>query len=122
MILADAPIWIDHLRTHDRRLAAWLAEGEVCIHPHVIGELALGSLKDRDVFLNMLSDLPSSVQASHGEVLSLVEQLNLFARGIGYTDAHLVATSLLTPHTKLWTKDRRLGEVASELGIAAEIA
>lgn len=121
MILADSSVWIDHLRKADARLADYLAQGQVYVHPHIVGELALGSIRDRTVFLDMLMKLPSSAQASDGEVLSLVEQFQLYARGIGYTDAHLIASSLLSPGTRLWTKDRRLRDIARELKISAEI-
>ncbi|MFN4184229.1 MAG: type II toxin-antitoxin system VapC family toxin [Hyphomonas sp.] len=120
MILADSSVWIDHLRKADARLVALLTDGLIQVHPHVIGELALGSIKRRTEFLDMLVALPSSFQASHGEVLSLVEQKQLYARGIGYSDAHLLTSSLLTPGTTLWTRDRRLAEAARELGISAE--
>lgn len=120
MILADTSVWIDHLRRTDARLVALLTDGQVQVHPHVIGELALGSIRKRSEFLDMIVRLPAVSAASDGEVLSLVEQKQLYARGIGYTDAHLITSSLLTPGTGLWTKDRRLAEVARELGIAAE--
>lgn len=119
MILADSSVWIDHLRKSNPRLAALLAAGGVQTHSHVIGELALGSIRDRTDFLDALARLPAAVQATEGEVLSLVEQKQLYARGIGYTDAHLIAATLLTPGTSLWTRDRRLSDIAEEFGIAA---
>jgi predicted nucleic acid-binding protein len=122
LILADASIWIDHLHKTDVRLVGLLTHGQIQVHPHVIGELALGSIRKREEFLDMLVRLPMVSRASHGEVLSLVEQKRLYARGIGYSDAHLITSSLLTPGTSLWTRDCRLGEVARELGTLAEIA
>ncbi|MDP3458201.1 MAG: hypothetical protein Q8S09_02905 [Hyphomonas sp.] len=121
MILVDSSVWIDHLRESNVRLASLLAADQVQTHAHVVGELALGSIRNRTEFLDALARLPFTVQASDGEVLSLVEQKKLFARGIGYTDAHLVTSTLLTPGTWLWTLDRRLGDVAGELGIAATL-
>lgn len=119
MILADSSVWIDHLRKSNPRLTALLAAGGVQTHSHVIGELALGSIRGRTDFLDALARLPAAVQATEGEVLSLVEQKQLYARGIGYTDAHLIAATLLTPGTSLWTRDRRLSDIAEEFGIAA---
>ncbi|WP_213271146.1 type II toxin-antitoxin system VapC family toxin [Hyphomonas sp.] len=121
MILADSSIWIDHLHKTDARLVGLLINGQIQVHPHVIGELALGSIRKREEFLDMLVRLPMAFPASHGEVLSLVEQKKLYARGIGYSDAHLITSSLLTPGTSLWTRDRRLADVARELGTLAEI-
>lgn len=121
MILVDSSVWIDHLRKSNVRLAGLLAADQVQTHDHVAGELALGSIRNRTQFLDALARLPFTVQASEGEVLSLVKQKQLFARGIGYTDAHLATSTLLTPGTWLWTLDRRLGDVAGELGIAATL-
>lgn len=118
MILADSSVWIDHLRKSNPRLTGLLSEGSVQTHSHVIGELALGSIRDRTDFLEAIARLPAAAHASEGEVLSLIEHKQLFARGIGYTDAHLIASTLLTPGTSLWTRDRRLGDVAAALGIA----
>ncbi len=88
------------------------------IHPFVIGELACGDLEDRDEILGLLSRLPSAVVADHDEVLGLVERRGLFGRGIGWIDMHLLASALLTG-VVLWTHDRRLSEVAGEVGVAA---
>ena len=122
MILADTSVWIDHLHKTDARLVALLTDGLILVHQHVIGELALGSIKGRAVFLDMLVALPNAFPASHGEVLSVVEQKQLYARGIGYSDAHLLTSCLLTPGATLWTRDRRLARAARELGISAELA
>lgn len=119
MILADSSVWIDHLRKSNVRLGELLSAGMIQTHSHIVGELALGSIRNRTEFLDSMVQLPLAVQASEGEVLSLVEQKQLYARGIGYTDAHLITSTLLTPGTSLWTRDRRLGEIADELGISA---
>ena len=58
MILVDTSIWIDHLHGTESRLVALLEDAEVCVHPMIIGELALGSLRDRSVVLALLGDLP----------------------------------------------------------------
>jgi len=119
LILADSSVWIDHLRKSNARLVDLLSAGRIQAHFHIVGEFALGSIRNRTEFLDSMVQLPFAVQASDGEVLSLVGQKQLYARGIGYTDAHLITSVLLTPGTSLWTRDRRLGEVAGELGIAA---
>lgn len=45
MILVDTVIWADHLGKPDPRLIALLENGQVCTHPHEIGELALGNMR-----------------------------------------------------------------------------
>jgi len=118
MILADTSIWIDHLRLANPTLAGLLSKGLVVIHSFVIGELAMGSLKDRKLLVQSLSDLPAARQAEDDEVLTFVEASKIHGRGIGYLDAHLLASARLTA-ALLWTRDRRLSIVAKEMGLAA---
>lgn len=119
MILADTSVWIDHLRVGDRALRDSLDRGRVLRHPFVTGELALGHLKQREIVLHALRRLPQATVASHEEVLRLVERQPLYGLGIGYVDAHLLAAVRLTAGAKLWTWDRRLRTVATQLGLVA---
>ena len=118
MILADTSVWVEHLRHGLPRLAALLQEGEVLIHPWVIGELACGNLRNRSQVLELLQGLPAATVASEAEVLLLIERDRLMGRGIGYVDAHLLASARLS-HCRLWTQDRRLAAVGEEQGLAA---
>ena len=120
MILVDSSVWIDHLRSSDATLAALLDAGRVLAHPFVIGELALGSFRQRDAIVQALRGLPPSIVASDEEVLAFIEGHRLFGLGIGYIDAHLLAAALLTPGAALWTRDRRLREAANHLAVAVE--
>lgn len=86
-------------------------------HPFVIGELALGSLRQREEIIGALLDLPKAVVAEDAEVLALISRESLHGRGIGYIDAHLLASVRLTPDALLWTRDRRLNDVAGDLGV-----
>lgn len=114
MILADTSIWIDHFRTGDATLAEMLNQGRVLMHPFVLGELALGNFRRRDV-LAALRDLPSAVVATNSEVLDFIERNTLFGLGIGYGDAHLLAAVALTPSASLLTRDSRLAKAAERL-------
>lgn len=120
MILVDTSIWIDHLRRGNRRLAALLEEGEVLTHPFVVGELACGSLRNRVEVLTLLGTLPEAKVAEHREVMEFVERDRVFGRGIGWIDAHLLASALLSG-AALWTVDQQLARVASILKIPADI-
>ncbi|RDD70323.1 type II toxin-antitoxin system VapC family toxin [Paracoccus versutus] len=108
MILVDTSIWIDHLRAGDAELVDLLNTEQVMAHPFIIGELALGSLKDRETVIAAMQGLPQAPVASHDEVMALIRTRRLFSLGIGYVDAHLIAATLLAPGTTLWTRDRRL--------------
>lgn len=121
MIIVDTSVWIEHLRAADEVLTALLNGGEVLGHAFVIGELALGSLQQRDVFLSRLQDLPQAVVASDEDVLHFIDRQTLFGRGIGYVDAHLLAAARLTAGSRLWTRDRRLQAVSAQLGLAATL-
>lgn len=87
-------------------------------HPFVIGELACGQLQNRDELLALLRQLPAAATATDEEALQFIETHQLMARGIGYVDVHLLASVALTGSARLWTRDRRLGEVAREMGLA----
>ena len=65
MILVDTSVWIDHLRAGNTQLAALLEAGQVLVHPFVTGEIALGRLRQRDLVLNALSDLPQAKKQAH---------------------------------------------------------
>jgi predicted nucleic acid-binding protein len=117
VILVDTSIWIDHLRTGDVELSQLLDDRDVLAHPFVIGEIALGRLRQRDLVIRRLSQLPSASVATDAEVLHLIESNALFGLGIGYVDAHLLAAARLTPGAKLWTRDQRLAAAAQLLGL-----
>ncbi|MDP2152904.1 MAG: PIN domain-containing protein [Methylotenera sp.] len=117
MVLVDTSVWIDHLRMGDARLIDLLQAGLVCSHPMILGELACGNLKNRSEVLNLLSNLNPAIEANHNEVLQVIERYNLMGKGIGFVDAHLLAACMLTGETKLWTRDKRLANVAQAIGL-----
>ena len=121
MILVDSSIWVDHLRDSDAALAALLNAGRVLTHPFTIGELALGRLRQRDVILEALRDLPQAIVASGDEVLHFIQRHELGGRGVGYVDVHLLAATRLTVGASLWTRDKRLQAVAEQLGLSARV-
>ena len=118
MLLVDTSVWIDHLRVGSETLAALLRENQVAMHPMVIGELACGQLKNRQALLRHLDQLPKAKVASHEEVMFLIEQHALMGKGVGYVDCHLLAACKLAGNTPLWTRDKRLENLAGNLGIA----
>jgi predicted nucleic acid-binding protein len=121
MILVDTSVWIDHLRHGDVELTRLLNIGQVLTHRFVIGELALGSLQNRNTILSALQNLPQATVASNEEVLHFIESHALFETGIGYVDAHLLAAVCLSPGTLLWTRDKRLLAESARLGLCVNL-
>lgn len=118
MILLDTSVWVDHLRGTNAVLRDVLGAADGGVHPFVVGELALGHLRQRDEILGLLESLPQLAVAPHEDVLQLVDLQRLNGAGIGWVDAHLLCAARLSGWTLL-TLDRRLGQVAARLGIAA---
>jgi predicted nucleic acid-binding protein len=117
MILVDTSVWVDHLRSGNQMLASLLEQDQVLTHPFVLGELACGAIRNRDEILLHLQALPSAQRVEDEEALSFVEQRRLFGRGIGWIDAHLLASAVIT-HARLMTLDRRLARVAAIVGVS----
>jgi hypothetical protein len=118
VILVDTSVWIDHLRKGSATLAEALEREEILTHPFVIGELACGNLEHRREVLGLLNVLPAAVVATHEEVMLFVEERRLMGKGIGYIDAHLLASVSLTDASLLWTRDKPLLAIASALRVA----
>ncbi len=117
-MLVDTSVWVEHLRRGEPTLSALLDRDEVECHPFIIGELACGFLRRRSEVLILLRRLPHVPIVGHDEVLAFVERRRLMGRGIGWIDAHLLASAALSS-TLLWSRDRRLSEVARELHLCA---
>lgn len=118
-MLVDPSVWVDRLRRGNPQLRELLNRGEVECHPFIVGELACGSLQRRAEILSLLQSLPRVPLCSHNEVLLFVEQRRLMGRGIGWIDAHLLA-SAASARSPLWTHDRRLSEIARALNLHAQ--
>ena len=117
MILADTSVWVDHLRKADPALAGLLNRGQILCHPYILGEVALGHLRQRTVILSALENLPQATVARDDEVLGMIDRWALLGREIGYVDAHLLVSISLLPGTLLWTRDQRLRKVAVALSL-----
>ncbi|MGE0047529.1 MAG: type II toxin-antitoxin system VapC family toxin [Acidithiobacillus sp.] len=117
MILVDTSVWIDHFRSGDTHLSSLLDQARVQTHDFIIGEIACGNLKNRQQTLYLLSGLPRCTATSPEETLFFIERHGLMGRGIGYIDASILASAVLV-QTNLWSRDKRLMALATELGCA----
>ncbi len=117
MVLADTSVWVSHFRASEPHLKTILDEEKTLCHPFVIGELACGNLKPRQEILSLLQVLPSASIVSQSELLYFIERKRLAGTGIGFIDAHLLASCQLAG-VPLWTLDRRLRQTAEKLNLA----
>jgi hypothetical protein len=99
-----------------------LNRGKIAMHPFVVGEIALGSLRNRQQKLSAMDSLRKVKVAQMSEVRRMIEAHTLYAKGIGLTDAHIIASCLITPGTQLWTRDAAMKTVAKAIGVPIYIA
>ena len=121
LILADTSVWASHLRNHDPLMVSLMDGERLLMHPYVIGELSMGNLHNRAAFILALHQMEGVTLATDSEVSRLVEDSRLYGTGIGWIDAHLLASTLLTDDVQLWSHDRRLSAAASRFGRATQL-
>lgn len=116
MILLDTSVWVDHLYRGDKAVAVLLEQGSVVMHPFVLGELACGTLRNRQETLQTLAALPTTAVSTHEEALGLIESSRLMGRGLGYIDVHLIASALIAG-VRIWSRDKQLAAAAAKLKV-----
>lgn len=119
-VLIDTSVWIDHFRHGNDSLARLLERDLVLTHPLVIGEIACGTPPNRAATLADLASLRQSRQATIPEAISLMEAKRLYGLGCGLIDMLLLASALLTQGSELWTLNKRLGDIATRVGVRHE--
>ncbi len=107
MVLADTSVWINHLRYADNRLTTLLNQNSIVVHELVIGELAMGNFRNRQISLMSFMQLPRLHTSTLSEVMQLIELKKLYGLGIGFVDAHLISACLFAG-ADLLTYDKRL--------------
>jgi predicted nucleic acid-binding protein len=117
VILVDTSIWIDHLHAVEAHLVSLLTTDEIGCHHLVIEELALGAIKQRDVVIEMLSNLRQFPMVTHAEFLHLVERRRLWGRGLSAIDVNLLGSVALVDGAQLWTRDKRLKAACEDVGV-----
>jgi predicted nucleic acid-binding protein len=122
VILADTSVWADHFNRTDPVMTRLLQTRQILMHAFVMGELAIGNLPRRAESLAILRKLPVAAVSRHENVMQLIEDWQLFGCGLGFIDAHLLASVLLTSGAQLWTRDKALRKVARQLSLAVDFA
>ena len=117
-VLVDTSVWVDHFKQRNEQLVVLLQAGLVVCHPYVVVEVACGTPPSRREVIDMLRELDRAPLATADELLALLQRRALFGRGCGFVDISLLASVLLSEQTLLWTLDKRLVAVATELARA----
>ena len=121
-VLVDTSVWTRFLSNRAPQAAALeelLSRDEVCGHDYIYGELLIGDVGGRTRLLADYEQMHQAPLVPHGDVVAFIRDRRLRGRGIGWIDAHLLASSLVG-RLKLWTTDPRLMALASELGVCYE--
>jgi len=119
MVLVDTSVWIGFLSNRTPFAAGLdelLADDEVSGHDLVYGELLIGDKGGRQALLESYRFMPQAPVVPHREVATFVRVRRLHGRGLGWIDAHLLASALVG-QLPLWTADLRLAAIAKELGV-----
>jgi predicted nucleic acid-binding protein len=117
VVLVDTSLWVSHFRRGNPSLVALLNDAQVMTHDFIVGELACGNLKARKEILSLLRALPCAPVVSQEELLYFIEERHLVGMGIGFVDAHLLASANLMG-VSVWSLDRRLHRAAAKLDIS----
>jgi hypothetical protein len=118
-VLVDTSVWVDHFRNRNEDLVRLLTVDRVLSHPLIVTELACGTPPaPRSRTLADVATLPQARQATLDEVRTFIEREQLYGLGCGVVDLALLAATLLTPGSRLWSLDRRLAQLAQRFGVA----
>lgn len=120
MVLVDTSVWIRFLagkEPYATALDRLLANDQVLRHDFVQGELLIGASRGRSELLEAYARIHLTHTLSHAEVVAFVEARRLRARGIGWVDVHLLASTVVERCT-LWSADGNLADLATELHVA----
>ena len=116
-VLVDTSVWVNHFRQHNSALTQLLEADMVLMHPMVLGELACGTPPARAQTLADIETLQPTQQASLREVLDFIDREKLYGLGCGLVDMVLLASTLMTPGSSLWTLDKRLCALAERFKV-----
>lgn len=117
-VLVDTSVWVEHFRQRNDLLAGLLQSDLVLMHPLILGEIACGTPPSRVQTLRDLASLQQAQRAGIRDTMDFVEREQLFGLGCGPVDLQLLASTLITPNTALWTRDKRLHALAERFDVA----
>lgn len=116
-VLIDTSVWVDHFKHGNDSLVHLLERDLVLTHPLIIGEIACGTPPNSPETLADLASLRQGQQATIQETMTLIESKRFYGLGCGLVDMLLLASTLLTQDSELWTLDKRLAAMAERVGV-----
>jgi predicted nucleic acid-binding protein len=117
-VLVDTSVWVNHFQYRNDALVSLLNADMALTHPMVQGELACGTPPTpRSQTLRNIALLQQSQQASLRETMDFIEREKLYGLGCGLVDLVLLASTMITPNTELWTLDKRLAALCERFGV-----
>lgn len=122
-VLVDTSVWIRFLSNRPpwaADLDRLLARDEVVGHEFVYGELLIGDRGGRHALLASYQQMDLVPTIPHDDVATFVRARKAQGRGIGWIDAHLLASALVAG-VQLWTADAPLRVIAEDLGMAYRV-
>lgn len=117
VILADTNIWCRFFREGQATLSEIIEHDFLAIHPLVIGELAVGNLPNRQQTLSDLHTFHRVRSASDEETHHLIEENQLWGKGLQWNDFSILASVIASENVLLWTEDKRLASVAKQFSV-----
>ena len=115
-VLVDTSVWVQHFRRGDPDLRILIANGEVVSHPVVVGELAVGGMRNRAQSLSDLRAFPTIPESDADDTLDFIEHHRLYGIGLSWGDAQLLASAVATT-VPIWTFDTTLRDRARAFGL-----
>lgn len=118
-VLVDSSVWVNHFKYRHAHLIELLLIDAVVTHPMIVLELCCGTPPTpRLQTLQDVENLRHVNQATLKEVMGLIEQHSLYGLGCGLVDLSLLAATLISSDTRLWTLDKRLHQLAHRFDVA----
>jgi predicted nucleic acid-binding protein len=106
-VLIDTSVWIRFVAgkaPHASGLERLLEQNEAVAHELVFGELLIGDRGGRSRLLAAYERIQHARPVPHAEVATFVRSRRLQGRGLGWIDAHLLASAIIDK-LELWTAD-----------------
>jgi len=116
-VLIDSSVWVEHFKNPNELLSDLIEENLIVTHPLVITEVACGTPNNKSGIIEEMKNLNKTEQATVDEVLEFIKRENLAGKGCGAVDIFLLASTIITGDTAIWTLDKNLKKLAERFNV-----